>query len=95
MKKEKIQEYAENFWLNDNTMSDLDKDAYIKGFTAGVEHHQENSYSEKDMINMFHYGHQVGANSILSIQSQLSSQPVIKPDLEILKKELLHSLKKK
>ena len=56
---------------------------------------QERSYSEEDMIATFHYGHQVGMNSILAIQSQHSPQPIPKPDLEILKKEWFEQFKKK
>ena len=56
---------------------------------------QERSYSEEDVISTFHYGHQVGMNSILAIQSQHSPQPIPKPDLEILKKEWFEQFKKK
>lgn len=44
-------------------------------------------YSKKDMIATFHYGHQIGMNDVLSIQSQHSPQPIPKPDIEKLKTE--------
>ena len=56
---------------------------------------QQQSYSEEEMIATFHYGHQVGMNSILAIQSQYSPQPMPKPDLDVLKKEFFEQFKKK
>ena len=56
---------------------------------------QERMYSEEEMIATFHYGHQVGMNTILAIQSQHSSQPIPKPDLDVLKKEWFEQFKKK
>ena len=47
----------------------------------------ERMYSEEDMIAIFHYGHQIGMNTILAIQSQHSPQPMLKPDLDKLKSE--------
>ena len=55
----------------------------------------ERMYSEEDMIATFHYGHQIGMNSILAIQSQHSPQPMPKPDLEVLKKEWFERFIKK
>ena len=63
-------------------------------FIEGAKYQAERMYSEEDMIAIFHYGHQIGMNSILAIQSQHSPQPIPKPDLEILKKELFEQFKK-
>jgi hypothetical protein len=64
-------------------------------FIAGVKWQQERSYSEEEVIQTFHYAHQVGMNSILAIQSKHSPQPMPKPDLESLKKEWFEQFKKK
>ena len=51
-------------------------------------------YSKEDMIATFHYGHQIGMNNVLAIQSQHSPQPMPKPDVEVLKKEWFEIIKK-
>jgi len=51
--KETLEEAAENFWLNDDTMSDNDRVCYVKGFTNGAKYQQERSYSEEDMKQAF------------------------------------------
>jgi hypothetical protein len=60
----------------------------------GAKWQQARSYSEKDMLATFHYGHQLGMNSVLAIQSQHSPQPIDKPNLEVLKKEWFGQFKK-
>jgi hypothetical protein len=42
-----IKEAAENFWLNDDSMSDNDRISYINGFIAGAKLQQQNSYNDK------------------------------------------------
>ena len=52
-KQETIEEFAEHFWLNDNTISNNDKAAYVNGFitcTKWQQEQYENKYSEEDMI---------------------------------------------
>ena len=58
-------------------------------FYNGAKWQQERSYSEEDMTKTFHYGHQVGMNSILAIQSKHSPQPIAKPDVDKLKKRMV------
>jgi hypothetical protein len=41
MKKETLEEAAENFWRNDETMSDYVQQAYITGFIQGAKWQQE------------------------------------------------------
>lgn len=41
MKQETLEEAAENFWRNDETMSDYVQQAYITGFIQGVKWQQE------------------------------------------------------
>ena len=43
-----MEEIAEEHWLRDNTMSDNDRKAYVKGFLACAE----NMYSEKEVLEM-------------------------------------------
>jgi hypothetical protein len=50
MKKETLEEAAENFWLNDNTMADKDRISYINGFLTCAEWQAERMYSEEDMF---------------------------------------------
>ena len=51
MKKETIEEVAERFWRNDETMSDYVQQAYITGFIAGSKWQQEQDREmEKEKI---------------------------------------------
>ena len=51
MKKETIEEVAENFWRNDDSMSDYVQQAYITGFIAGSKWQQEQDREmEKEKI---------------------------------------------
>jgi hypothetical protein len=56
MKQETLEEAAETFWLNDNTMSDYVRQAYVTGFIAGAKWKQEKSYSEENMRTSFGVG---------------------------------------
>ena len=49
-KQETVEEVAENFWLNDDSMTDNDRISYVNGFGQGAKWQQERSYSEEDMI---------------------------------------------
>ncbi len=49
MKQETVEEVAETFWLNDNTMSDYVRQAYVTGFLTGAKWQQKRMYSEEDM----------------------------------------------
>jgi hypothetical protein len=53
--QETLEEVAENFWLNDNTMTDNDRISYVNGFTEGYKLAQERSYSEEDMIKFMQF----------------------------------------
>ena len=51
MKKETLEEVAERFWRNDETMSDYVQQAYITGFIAGSKWQQEQDREmEKERI---------------------------------------------
>ena len=51
MKKETVEEVAERFWRNDETMSDYVQQAYITGFIAGSKWQQEQDREmEKEKI---------------------------------------------
>lgn len=51
MKKETIEEVAEDFWRNDDSMSDYVQQAYITGFIQGVKWQQEQDREmEKERI---------------------------------------------
>ena len=64
-KKETLEEAAENFWRNDETMSDYVKQAYITGFIQGVKWQQERMYSEEEVINAFNEGQALTVRSKL------------------------------
>jgi hypothetical protein len=56
MKKETIEDAAENFWRNDDSMSDYVRQAYVTGFMAGAKWMQERMYSEKELEVAFFEG---------------------------------------
>lgn len=58
MKKETVEEVAERFWRNDETMSDYVQQGYITGFIAGSKWQQEQDREmEKErIINAFKEG---------------------------------------
>jgi hypothetical protein len=102
MKQETLEEAAENYgWkIKRNPFSDRVKanelaDSAKQDFIAGANWQAERVYSLEDMIATFHYGHQIGMNNVLAIQSQHSPQPIPKPDLDSLKKEWFEQFKKK
>jgi hypothetical protein len=41
MKQETLEEVAENFWLNDDSMTDNDRISYVNGFEKGAKWQQE------------------------------------------------------
>jgi hypothetical protein len=41
MKKETLEEVVENFWLNDDSMTDNDRISYVNGFEKGAKWQQE------------------------------------------------------
>jgi hypothetical protein len=41
MKQETLEEVAENFWLNDDSMTDNDRISYVNGFENGAKWQQE------------------------------------------------------
>ena len=56
-KQETLEEAAENFWLNDESMTDSDRISYVNGFLACAKWQQEICYSENDMEQMHNYGY--------------------------------------
>ena len=49
MKQETLEEAAENFWLNYDSMTDNDRISYVNGFLACAKWNQERSYSEEEV----------------------------------------------
>jgi hypothetical protein len=65
-KQETLEEVAETFWLNDNTMADKDRISYVNGFLTCAKWQmdkQERSYSEEDMKSAFKVGFSIGYGS--------------------------------
>ena len=54
-----LEEAAENFWLNDDSMTDNDRISYVNGFVQGARWQMERSYSEEDMKSAFLDGWQL------------------------------------
>jgi hypothetical protein len=52
MKQETLEKAAENYWLNDNTMTDNDRISYVNGFKEGYKLAQERSYNEEDVLDL-------------------------------------------
>ena len=66
---------------------------YKRGFQKALEILGDKKFSEKELTMLFVYGHQIGMNTVLSIQSQHSPQPMDKPDSDKLRDEFIQSLK--
>ena len=66
---------------------------YKRGFQKALEILGDKKFSEKELTMLFAYGHQIGMNTVLSIQSQHSPQPMDKPDSDKLRDEFIQSLK--
>lgn len=60
---------------------------YIEGFQKALELLSEKRFTEEDMVSIFHMGHQVGMNTLLSIQ-----QGKVEPDVEKIRNETIQSL---
>jgi len=54
MKQETLEEAAEGFWLNDDSMTDNDRISYVNGFLACTKWQQERSYSEEEVLKIFY-----------------------------------------
>jgi hypothetical protein len=65
---------------------------YIEGFNKAVELNKDKVFTLEDMEAIFVFGHQVGMNTILAIQSQHSPQPSPKPDSDKLRDNVIQSL---
>ena len=65
---------------------------FNKGFQKAMEILGDKKFSEKELTMLFAYGHQIGMNDVLAIQSQHSPQPMPKPDSDKLRDELIQSL---
>jgi hypothetical protein len=92
--EEASQRYSDD-WENITGLdynNELPEDINKLDFTNGAKWQAERSYSEEDMIKFFHYGHQIGMNTVLQIHSPHLME---KPDLDKLKKEWFEQFKKK
>ena len=49
MKKETLEEVAENGWFNTNSMSAEHKEGFIEGFIQGANYQAERTYSEDEV----------------------------------------------
>jgi hypothetical protein len=63
-----------------------------KGFNKAMELNKDKLFTLEDMKAIFAFGHVVGMNNILAIQSQHSPQPLPKPDSDKLRDEVIQSL---
>jgi hypothetical protein len=59
-KQEILEEVAENFWLNDDSMTDNDRISYVNGFLACAKWQQERMYSEKEVIKIVEKSRETG-----------------------------------
>jgi hypothetical protein len=93
------EEFVDNFDYNDgygnicrfNNSHEV-QECYIKGFQKALEILGDKKFSEKELTMLFAYGHQIGMNDVLAIQSQHSPQPMPKPDSDKLRDEFIQSL---
>lgn len=49
--KDLLEEVAENFWLNDDSMTDNDRISYVNGFGQGAKWQQEKENTANDILN--------------------------------------------
>ena len=80
-----VDEYAEDYKYDERI-------GFRDGFKKALELLCDNKFSEKELTMLFAYGHQIGMNDVLAIQSQHSPQPMPKPDSDKLRDELIQSL---
>lgn len=52
MKQKTLEEVAENFWLNDDSMTDNDRITYVNGFVQGAKWQSERMYSGEEVENI-------------------------------------------
>ena len=71
---------------------EFDFSSFKLGFKKAIEILGDKKFSEKELTMLFAYGHQIGMNDVLAIQSQHSPQPMPKPDSDKLRDELIQSL---
>jgi hypothetical protein len=65
---------------------------FFSGFLKATELNKDKLFTVEDMKAIFAFGHVVGMNNILAIQSQHSPQPLPKPDSDKLRDEVIQSL---
>jgi hypothetical protein len=70
----------------------IDEPSFKRGFKLALEILGDKKFTEKELTMLFAYGHQIGMNDVLAIQSQHSPQPMPKPDSDKLRDELIQSL---
>lgn len=66
--------------------------AFVAGFNKAMELNKDKVFTVEEMKAIFAFGHQVGMNTILAIQSQHSPQPLPKPDSDKLIDEVIQAL---
>ena len=86
-----LDELVEGF-IEKTGYHDFDSYSYKLGFQKALEILGDKKFSEKELTMLFAYGHQIGMNDVLAIQSQHSPQPMPKPDSNKLRDELIQSL---
>lgn len=64
-----------------------------ESFIKGMQYERKVSFTEKHLVIMFAYGHQLGMNSVLAIQSKYTPQPMEVPDTDKLRDEMIKFLK--
>jgi hypothetical protein len=65
---------------------------FIIGFSKAMDLNKDKLFTIEEMKAIFAFGHQVGMNTILAIQSQHSPQPLPKQDSDKLRDEFIQSL---
>jgi hypothetical protein len=82
-KQETLEEVAENFWVNDNSMTDNDRIPYVNGFIEGAKWQQERMYSEEEVLEFGKY--------LLEMSNVLMAE---KTDVKMLNLEVVKKLVK-
>ena len=87
-----IKETLNDADVKDELMLKISKMCLKAGFNKAMELNKDKVFTIEEMKAIFAFGHQVGMNTILAIQSQHSPQPLPKPDSDKLRDEVIQAL---
>ena len=79
--KETLEEAAENFWINDDSMSNNDRISYVNGFKQGAKWQQEQDNKELGMWKLAVEKQEARCKALNSIISTLQERSYSEKDM--------------